>query len=532
MTSHVRNAARASPASSEKDYDGGKATANGATRSASRASSLLPGDVPSSSSGGASFIYIGTGLREGGPLGLLLAFLLYGSVVWGVAQGVGEIATWVPIGGSIPMWANRFVGEAWGTMHAWTYLYCQVTTFCTEIVAVCGCFQYFWPEINVSAWIGLTIGFTSSSTFGELVFTEKPNFILRELFLIFKLVLVIGLFLMTFVMMLGGNPNHDRFGFRYWGNPGPLALKVAAFTIGGPDCIAMTAPEVINPRRTIPKAMDRFMWRLFGIYVGCVLAVGVLVPYNDAELAEAQATAPGAGSSPFVVGMLKHGLGTALPKIMNALVITSAGSCGNADIYFSTRALHAMALNRQAPRIFAQTVRGIPAYALTLCLSICLVTFMTVNKGSAVVFNYFTSLYTIGGFAHYCFLCIAWWRWDAACKAHGITRASLPYRGTATKYLMPFAFTTIIIVALTNGYGVFVTGGWNVGTFICDYFAIAGCTAVYAIAVCCGQDWRWRKPEDVDMITGILEVEADEAMHKENYTKPTTFAGKLSEWAW
>lgn len=35
----------------------------------------------------------------------------------------------------------------------------------------------------------------------------------------FKIALMVGLLVFTFVTMLGGNPLHDRFGFRYWKNP-------------------------------------------------------------------------------------------------------------------------------------------------------------------------------------------------------------------------------------------------------------------------------------------------------------------------
>jgi yeast amino acid transporter len=35
-----------------------------------------------------------------------------------------------------------------------------------------------------------------------------------------KMLLIIGLIIYTFIVMLGGNPLNDRFGFRYWKNPG------------------------------------------------------------------------------------------------------------------------------------------------------------------------------------------------------------------------------------------------------------------------------------------------------------------------
>lgn len=43
---------------------------------------------------------------------------------------------------------------------------------------------------------------------------------------IFKIFLMVGLMFYTFITMVGGNPNHDAYGFRYWDNPvGDLTLK-------------------------------------------------------------------------------------------------------------------------------------------------------------------------------------------------------------------------------------------------------------------------------------------------------------------
>ena len=38
-----------------------------------------------------------------------------------------------------------------------------------------------------------------------------------------KAILVFILFAFTFVSMVGGNPQHDAYGFRYWNNPGAFA---------------------------------------------------------------------------------------------------------------------------------------------------------------------------------------------------------------------------------------------------------------------------------------------------------------------
>lgn len=43
----------------------------------------------------------------------------------------------------------------------------------------------------------------------------------------FKVFLMLGLFAFTFITMLGGNPLHDRYGFRYWNQPGAFVEHLA-----------------------------------------------------------------------------------------------------------------------------------------------------------------------------------------------------------------------------------------------------------------------------------------------------------------
>ena len=37
-----------------------------------------------------------------------------------------------------------------------------------------------------------------------------------------KVITIVGLIILGIVLDLGGGPNHDRIGFRYWKNPGPF----------------------------------------------------------------------------------------------------------------------------------------------------------------------------------------------------------------------------------------------------------------------------------------------------------------------
>ena len=121
--------------------------------------------------------------------------------------------------------------------------------------------------------------------------------------------------------MLGGNPQHERFGFRFWQDPGAFAelyrtgplgrfcgflqcFILASFTVAGPDYVSMAAGEAENPRVVLPSAFKQVFGRLMAFFVLGSLAVGINVPYNDRELNDAfNNDAPGAAASPYVVAM-------------------------------------------------------------------------------------------------------------------------------------------------------------------------------------------------------------------------------------
>jgi len=174
-----------------------------------------------------------------------------------------------------------------------------------------------------------------------------------------KVILILGLIAFTFVTMLGGNPLKDRYGFRYWRDPGPFAENIktgdlgrflgflacliqASFTIAGPEVVSMAAGEAENPRVVLPKAFKGVFYRLTCFFVLGSLAVGIVVPYNDPVMAAAfKEGKPGAAASPYVIAMDRLRI-PVLPHIVNALVFTSAFSAGNSFVYCASRSLYGL----------------------------------------------------------------------------------------------------------------------------------------------------------------------------------------------
>lgn len=118
--------------------------------------------------------------------------------------------------------------------------------------------------------------------------------------------------------------------------------------------VVVAAGEAEDPRRNMPKAIRRVFWRILFFYVLGALAIGVLVPYNDDRLLQAQAVgAAGVAQSPWVIAINRAQI-KALPSIVNAVVLTSATSSANAYLYSGSRYLFSLAQLGQAPRFLLQ----------------------------------------------------------------------------------------------------------------------------------------------------------------------------------
>lgn len=215
-----------------------------------------------------------------------------------------------------------------------------------------------------------------------------------------KIITIVGLLILALVIDLGGGPNHDRLGFRYWKKPGAMfeyigkgdtgrflglfsTLVNAAFSYGGVEMVAVAAGEAENPRKNIPKAVRRVFWRILFFYVLGSLAIGVTVSSDDEHLLSGGA---GAARSPWVIAIKNAGI-PGLPSVINAVILTSASSSANAFLYTGSRYLFGVAQNKQAPRFLLKCSRnGVPYYCVAITASISLLTYMSVSTGANNVF--------------------------------------------------------------------------------------------------------------------------------------------------
>ncbi|KAE8148737.1 amino acid permease-domain-containing protein [Aspergillus avenaceus] len=273
--------------------------------------------------GTALFVTIGDALRKAGPGGLFLAFLVYNVMLAFVNNSMAELSTYMPVSGGFIYLASKWVDDAVGFMVGWNFFLYEAIMIPFEITAISMVLSFWRNDIPPAAIcvacivIYACLNCLVVKGYGESEFWLSGG----------KVILILILFTFTFVTMVGGNPQGDSFGFRYWQEPGPFheylstgdlgrfegflaALWAASYTCVGPEYISMVAAEAKHPRIYIKNAFKTAYWRFGIFFVGSAICCGVLVAYNDPTLVAVYTGASeGSGSaaaSPYVLTWLMN----------------------------------------------------------------------------------------------------------------------------------------------------------------------------------------------------------------------------------
>ncbi|KAH6655219.1 AAT family amino acid transporter [Truncatella angustata] len=434
--------------------------------------------------GTALFVSIGTGLMQGGPASLFLAYSGYACLLGLVNNGMAEMATLHPVSGGFIRMAGKWVDEALGFMVGWNFFFYEALLIPYEITAINLVLSFWRDDIPVAAVCAVcivlyaTLNVLAVRAYGEAEFWLSGG----------KVILIFILFFFTLITMCGGNPDHDAYGFRYWSDPGPFAehrstgslgrwegflaaLWSASFCVVGPEYIAMVAAEAKRPSVYIKAAFKTVYWR-FGIFFMLgALCVGIVIPYNDptllAILGGESGGAGTAAASPYVIAMRNLRI-DGLPHLVNALMLTSIFSAGNTYTYCASRNLYGLALEGRAPRFLRRcTKNGVPIYCIAIVMIFPFLSFLSVSSSSGVVLNWLVNLITAGGIIDYITMSVTYLFFYYACKAQGVDRKLFPYYGWGQPYCAWISLCGMTTIVFTYGYSSFKP--WSVENFFIYY---------------------------------------------------------------
>ncbi|KAI1282436.1 amino acid permease [Xylaria sp. FL0933] len=478
-------------------------------------------------------LIIGTGkaLAKAGPGAILISYSVIGFVVFLVMAGLGEISAWLPMSAGFTGYASRFCDPSLGFALGWVYWFKYIILPPNQLTAAALVIQFWLPRdrVNPGVWIAIFLVLIVAINYFGVRFFGEFEFWLSS----FKVVVIIGVILVSLVITAGGADGHAR-GFEYWRNPGAFnsdfnddihgalgrfltfysTLVTATFAFLGTELVGVTVGEAQNPRRTIPRAIKLTFYRIVVFYIISVFLVGMIVPFNDENLAFANSKSTSAAASPFVVAIELAKI-DALPHILNAAILLFVFSAANSDLYIASRTLYGLASDGSAPAIFRKTDRrGVPIYALFTSSIFGLLGFLNVSDDSKDVFTYLVNVTTILGLLSWISILVTHIWFVRARKAQGLTNDMMPYTAPLGIWGSYIALFICVLVAITKNFDSFIPSlsvNGNYKNFITGYIGIP-----FYLALIFGHKFITKskgvRPHECDFYTGkdIIDREEEE----------------------
>ncbi|ODV97082.1 hypothetical protein PACTADRAFT_74652 [Pachysolen tannophilus NRRL Y-2460] len=458
------------------------------------------------------FLSSGGTLAKTGPCGILLCYLFIGIIISMNQLCIAETSCMLPATGSTIRQAEHFMDEAIGFSYGWISVYSAFLP--TELAAAAVVVSY-WTPLSPAIWISIMAIVEVATNSYSVRFYGEVEFC----FGLLKISLVFGLIICGLVIDLGGVPGQDRIGFRYWDNPGPFAEYIVTGNVGkfcgfwsainsvvyayaGLQGVATLAGETEYPRRSIFRAAKRVMFRICFLYCASVFILGLLVPYNDSDIATSTGTA---SSSPFVIAIKRAGI-PALPSIINAVVLTSAFSSGNLGLVTASRTLFALAVKKQAPKILLRTnKRGVPYVALGVSACFLPLAYMSCSDSADTVFSWFQNITSSNTLLNWILISVNHIAMSKAMKVQGYSRDDLPHKAKFTEAYSYISLFFSVIFLLTAGYENFMHGDFDFSSFFTDYFIIPLFFILYFFWKILKKT-KFLKPSEVDLASLFKDV--------------------------
>jgi AAT family amino acid transporter len=305
---------------------------------------------------------IGTGLLLGSAAALeiagpsvILSYIVAAFIAYTVAMALGELASVHPAAGSFGVYGEIYLSPYLGFVCRAGYWASIAFSIGAELVASATYMTYWLPAVPGVFWVFL---FSAVLLFVNL--REVRAFGRFEFwFAMIKFATIVTFILAGAALLLTGRvaPQYTaQGGFLPKGQIAPLlAVFLAIYAFGGVEMLAVTTGES-RSAKDIPRAARLTFFLLAGLYLGAIIVLVGVMPWNHAGVTE----------SPFV-SVLRTARIPAAAYFMNFVVLTAALSGANAKLYVASRLLFSMGRSGWAPAALGKlNASGSPRVALLI----------------------------------------------------------------------------------------------------------------------------------------------------------------------
>jgi gamma-aminobutyrate permease len=309
--------------------------------------------------GAGLFVGSGAGIAAAGP-SIVLAYAASGLLVMLVMRMLGEMSAANPASGSFSVHAERALGPWAGFTSGWIYWTLLCVAIATEATAAADIMTGWLPGSEPWMWVALFMALFCVSNlvavrnFGETEFWFAALKVFAiTAFLLLGVFAVLGL--VPGVDAPGASNLTGEGGFLPAGVNGlVVGLLASVFAYGGLETVTIAAAESENPVRGVAKAVRTAMWRIAVFYVGSMLVIVTLIPWDDKSVV----------AGPYAAVLDHLGI-PAAAQVMNTVVLIALLSAMNANIYGASRMAFSLVARGQGPRLLSRlSSSGVPRNAV------------------------------------------------------------------------------------------------------------------------------------------------------------------------
>ncbi len=399
-------------------------------------------------------LFLGAGgrLHSAGPA-LAVAYAVCGLFAFFVVRALGELVLHRPSSGSFVSYAREFLGEKGAYVAGWMYVVNWSTTGIADITAI-ALYTHYWSLFtSIPQWVMalialavvLSINLISVKIFGEMEFWFA---IIKVAALV--VFMFIGIFLLATQHQVDGHTPGlhlitDNGGVFPTGLlPVVIVLQGVVFAYSAVELVGVTAGETSEPHKVVPKAVNSIMWRVGIFYVGSVILLAMLLPWNVFS----------ANESPFVTVLSHVGIPHA-GDVMNLVVLTAAMSSLNSGLYSTGRILRSMSMAGSAPKFAGRMNRNqVPYGGIMLTSTVCVLgvglNYWLPGKAFEIVIN----IAALGIISTWCTIMVCHMVFVRRSKAGLVRRPRFRLPGTPVTDIATIAFLLGVIVLMWFDDGV------------------------------------------------------------------------------
>lgn len=455
----------------------------------------------------------GNALHEGGPLALLLGFVIIGVVAFAVMESIGEIITLYPSGGGFTTLARRFHSDALSAVCGYAYVVVFFAVLANEYNTLSSILQFWGPQVPLYGYVLIFwVAFEVFQLSGVGLFGETEYWLAW-----IKILGLVAYYIFSIIYISGGIKGRPAFGFRYWNDPGLLSNGFRGIAVvfvfcssfySGTESVALAATECKNPGKAVPLAVRQTLWRILIIYVGIAVFYGVTVPFDDPNLSSTTNVL----KSPISIAISRAGW-TGGVHLVNAFILFTCISAINGSLYIGSRTLTNLANEGLAPKFLSWTDRrGVPIPAVTVFNALGLISLMNVSVGAKNAYSYIINLSGVGVFIVWGIVSYTHLRVRKAWLIQERSAEELPYKALFYPLTPIFSLIANIFLALIQGWTTLVP--FNVGNFIDAYILLPLAIVLY-VGVCIFKNHRFT-------VVDLQLVDLDEGRRKDMVIQPAT----------